>query len=80
MNNLAWIFNVGRGVQQILQMFGNRRNNRGGMMLSLLGLGMGAAAYGMTRRRRNGNAPQPAVQPIRNMVTVRPFGKYLQNR
>ncbi|WP_157812140.1 hypothetical protein [Alteribacter populi] len=35
-------------------MFGRRRNNNGNaLMLSLVGLGVGAAAYGLTRGRNN---------------------------
>ncbi|UCZ54413.1 DUF3918 family protein [Bacillus shivajii] len=38
-------------------MFGMRRNKRNGngLMMSLVGIGVGAAAYGMMRGRNNGN-------------------------
>ncbi|MGM0879311.1 MAG: hypothetical protein ACQEWV_32990 [Bacillota bacterium] len=52
MNNLRWLTSLFNG-RNNRWMFGNRRNNRG-MMLSLLGLGVGAATtYGMTRGRAN---------------------------
>lgn len=65
MNNIRWItglFNSGRRTQQY---FGNRRNNRGGMLLSLLGLGIGATVYSIVRGRDNGRM-QPMLQPIQN--------------
>lgn len=40
------------GRQNILPMFGRKRNNRGMIWASILGLGVSAAAYGFTR---NGN-------------------------
>jgi hypothetical protein len=49
-------------------MFGNRRNNRG-IILSLVGLGVGAATYGMTRGRgrdRDDRMTQITEQPIIN--------------
>lgn len=47
----------------ILNMFGKRRNNRGMIWASLLGLGVSAAAYGL-RRNRNTNI----LQPIQNVM------------
>lgn len=50
----------------ILNMFGKRRNNRGMIWASLLGLGVSAAAYGL-RKNRNMNIQQP-IQNIMNRV------------
>ncbi len=56
---LTTLFNFGRGNRW---MFG-KRNHRGMMWLSLLGIGLGGAwAYGMARDRRNGM--QAVVQPL----------------
>ncbi|TYR79462.1 hypothetical protein FZC66_15290 [Priestia megaterium] len=64
MNNLRWLtplFTVGRNNKWA---FGKKRNNRS-MLLSLLGLGVGAiATYGMTRGR--GNLASAAVQTMRS--------------
>ncbi|PAE33327.1 hypothetical protein [Bacillus sp. 7884-1] len=52
MNNwITALFKIGRR-QNILNMFGRRRNNRGILWASILGMGISAAAYGF---RRNSN-------------------------
>lgn len=54
------LFNLAKGNRWKIR---NRRNNRGMMWLSLLGVGLGGAwAYGMTRDRRNGI--RSMIQPI----------------
>jgi hypothetical protein len=66
MNYFRWIpavFNSGRRTQQL---FRARRNNRDGMLFSVLGLGIGAAAYSLIRRRENGM--QQMNQPITNFL------------
>jgi hypothetical protein len=56
LNNLRWItkFFNSRKNRQLLRMFGKRRNGRGMLWTSLLGLGASAAAYGFGRSRNNG--------------------------
>lgn len=51
------LFNTGRN-QPFLRMFGRRRNNRNGLWLSLLGLGIGAATFGLSRFQ-NGKMRRP---------------------
>ncbi|MFC0471453.1 hypothetical protein ACFFHM_13375 [Halalkalibacter kiskunsagensis] len=66
LNHIRWIrtvFNSGRRTQQL---FGARRNNRGGMLFSVLGLGIGATAYSLLRGRENGM--QQMNQPIPNFL------------
>ncbi|RBW68327.1 hypothetical protein [Bacillus taeanensis] len=79
MNNLRWLtalFNTGRRSQQVFQLFGNRRNNRGGMMLSLLGVGI--AAYSMTRGR-NREMMRAVIQPIQNRFNNRQMQNMMPN-
>ena len=57
------IFNTGRN-QPFFRMFGRRRNNRGGWWLSLLGLGIGAATFGLSRYQKNGKM----MRPIQNLM------------
>jgi hypothetical protein len=72
MNNwISAILNIGRG-QNMLKMFGRRRNNRGMMWASLLGLGVSAAAYGLGRNR-NSNMLRP-VQNVMNSIGTRTAG------
>lgn len=60
-------------------MFGKRRNNRG-MMISLLGLGVGAiTTYGMTRGRGSEMA-QTTVQPILSRINNRQIKSVLPNQ
>ncbi|MCL7749490.1 hypothetical protein [Halalkalibacter alkaliphilus] len=70
-NHIGWIrsvFNWGRRTQQI---FGDRRNNGGGLMFSILGIGIGAAAYSLLTNRENGI--QPLKQPISNFMKYNQF-------
>ncbi len=57
-------------------MFGRKRNNRGMMWASLLGVGVSAAAYGL-RRNRNSNMLRP-VQNVMNSILTRTGGQ-MQN-
>ncbi|MDQ0243382.1 hypothetical protein J2S09_000918 [Bacillus fengqiuensis] len=80
MNNFRWMtrfFNTKRS-RQLLNMFGRRRNNRGVMWASLLGIGASAAAYGLGRNRGNngmGSAIQNAVKNsgLNNLQRVVPM-------
>ncbi|KAB2332135.1 hypothetical protein F7731_17775 [Cytobacillus depressus] len=73
MNNwIQLLFRLGRR-QNLLNMFGRRRNNRGMMWASLLGLGASAAAYGLGRNRKN-NMQNP-VQNLMNNFQFRSAGQ-----
>ncbi|WP_017729356.1 DUF3918 family protein [Halalkalibacterium ligniniphilum] len=49
----------------LMNMLGfRRRSNRNGMMMSVLGLGLGAAAYRMIRGRNMNGATNSIMQPI----------------
>jgi hypothetical protein len=66
-NHIGWIrsvFNWGRRTQQI---FGARRNNGGGVMFSILGIGIGAVAYSLLTNREN------RLQPISNFINNNQF-------
>lgn len=78
-NWIANSFRIGRRSQQLVDIFGMRRNNnnnRNGIMMSLVGLGLGALAYGLMRGRNgNGNnqinsqiteSIQKSFDPVRN--------------
>lgn len=72
MNNwIPTLFNMGRR-QNILKMFGRRRNNRGMVWMSMLGLGISAAAYGL-RGNRNRNMLRP-VQNVMNNIRTQTAG------
>jgi hypothetical protein len=68
LNWITALFNIGRR-QNLLNMFGRRGNNRGIMWVSMLGLGVSAAAYGL-RRNRNRNMLSP-VQNLMNKFRFR---------
>ncbi|MGO4889487.1 hypothetical protein ACJ2A9_17200 [Anaerobacillus sp. MEB173] len=70
-NWLANSFRIGRRSQQLFDIFGMRRrnNNRNGMMMSIVGLGIGAAAYGLMRGR-NGNGRNQMMQPIQRSLNM----------
>ncbi|MBU8880873.1 hypothetical protein BGM26_18120 [Bacillus sp. FJAT-29790] len=73
MNNwIPLLFRIGRK-QNILNMFGRRRNNKGMMWASLLGLGVSAAAYGFGRNR-NKNKQNP-VQNLMNNFQFKNAGQ-----
>lgn len=63
-----WITNFFKtaGRQNILGMFGRRRNNRGMIWATLLGLGVSAAAYSF---RKNGNLRW--LNPVQNVMNNR---------
>jgi hypothetical protein len=72
MNNwIPTLFNLGRR-QNILKMFGRRRNNRGVIWASMLGLGITAVAYGL-RGNRNRNMLRP-VQNVMNNIRMQTAG------
>lgn len=67
---LNWItafLNTG-GRQNILKMFGMKRNNRGMLWVSLLGLGVSAAMFGFGRNQ-NRNLLQPFQNILNNIRT-----------
>ncbi|MGE6261033.1 hypothetical protein ACQKCU_24685 [Heyndrickxia sporothermodurans] len=71
MNNwITALFNT-RKRQNILSMFGRKRNNKGMMWISLLGFGISAAFYGF---RRNKNM----LSPIQNLINKSPLRKASQ--
>jgi hypothetical protein len=55
-------------------MFGGRRNNSGLIWGSLLGLGVSAAAYGLSR-----NQKRNMLLPFQNLINNSRFGKNVQN-
>ncbi|MBU8907409.1 DUF3918 family protein [Desertibacillus haloalkaliphilus] len=68
------LFNSGRGMQQMLETVGIREKNNNttrNIMLSVVGLGVGAAAYTMMRDRNN-NANnidmQQMIAPVQNAI------------
>ena len=72
MNNwIPALLNIGRK-QNIFKMFSRKRNNRGMLWASLLGLGVSAAAYGL-RRNQNRNMLRP-VQNVMNNIRTRTTG------
>lgn len=86
-NWIPLLFRIGRR-QNILNLFGRRRNNRGMMWTSLLGLVVSAAAFGIGRNR-NRNLLSPVqnfmnnirmrnASQMRNMSTLMEFSKELE--
>lgn len=71
-NWITALFNMG-GRQNILNMLGRRRNNRGMIWASLLGLGVSAAVYGL-RRTQNRNM----TNPLQNLMNNFRFNNALQ--
>ncbi|MDQ0213996.1 hypothetical protein J2S13_000391 [Oikeobacillus pervagus] len=66
MNN--WIktfFNMARK-QNMLNIFGRKRKNRGIFWTSLLGLGMSAAAFGLGKNRNPNTTQSQSIQNILN--------------
>ena len=73
MNNwISSLFNIGRR-QSPLNMFGRRRNNRGMIWGSLFGLGVSAAAYGLSRSRNRN-----MLAPVQNLMNNTRMGKNAQ--
>ena len=66
---------LGGMMQQMLEMAGmkKRRNNRN-IMLSIVGLGLGAAAVSMMRGRNMNNIMEPVKDAIGDMRMDRPIG------
>ncbi len=63
----------GKRTNQLLEMVGIRRrhNTRNGIMISILGLGLGAAAYGMMRGRNEQNDQtnrNNILQPVERLM------------
>jgi hypothetical protein len=71
-NRIPMLLNTGRR-QNMLKTFGRKRNNRGMMWASLLGLGVSAAAYGIGKNR-NSNMLRP-VQNVLNSIRTRTAGQ-----
>lgn len=66
MNNwITALFNMS-GRQNVLKMFGRRKNNRGMIWASLLGLGVSAAVYGL-RKTQIRNVPNPLQNLMGNL-------------
>lgn len=59
--------------QTLLNMFGRRRNNNGIMWASVLGLGISAAVYGLTRNQNRGTQ-----NPGQYLMNLFPMGKNVQ--
>ena len=79
MNILRWLTSLFIFSRSNKWIFGKGRSNRS-MMLSLLGLGVGAVAtYRMTRGRGN-NIAQAAVQPIQSRVNFKRLKNILPNQ
>jgi hypothetical protein len=57
---VLWMRNM---VMPFFNMFGKKRNNRGTMWISLLGVGISAAVFGLTRGKRKN-----IVQPFQEVV------------
>ncbi|XJZ28936.1 hypothetical protein ACF5W4_09180 [Bacillota bacterium Lsc_1132] len=84
MNNwLNALFNTGRR-QPLFNIFGKRRNNSGMVWGSLIGLGLSAAAFGLTRNRNRisfrpfqglMNNPQMGMVKNQNMAGLTEFAK-----
>ncbi|USK72002.1 hypothetical protein [Peribacillus asahii] len=76
MNNwISALLNIGMG-KNMLKMFGRKRNNRGMMWTSLLGLGVSAAAYGLGKNRnRNMQNPVEHVTNRSRTQTANPMLK-----
>lgn len=70
---MNWL--LGQVVQQVLQMVGmkKRRNNRS-LMLSIVGLGIGAAALSMMRGRNMNTMMDPITQAVGEMGIKNPLG------
>ncbi|WP_102275714.1 hypothetical protein [Cytobacillus massiliigabonensis] len=68
MNNwLAALFNT-MSKQNMMKMFGRKKNNKGIVMASLLGLGISAAAYGL-KRNQSSNMLRP-IQKVMNSMQM----------
>ncbi|MGE8205744.1 hypothetical protein ACQKP0_14400 [Heyndrickxia sp. NPDC080065] len=75
---IATLFNIG-GRNNFLKMLGIRRNNRGMMWMSLLGVGVSAAIFGLSRNRNKNmlgplqnfmkNSRMPNFGQMQNMAT-----------
>lgn len=67
-NWMTALFNIGRR-QNILNIFGRRRNNQGMLWVSILGLGISAAAYGL--RKNNAKNMLNSAQNLINNFRFR---------
>ncbi|MED3551996.1 hypothetical protein [Cytobacillus praedii] len=66
MNNwIAALFNT-MSKQNMMKMFGRKRNNKSIVWASLLGLGISAAAYGL-KRNQSSNMLRPIQKVLNNM-------------
>lgn len=55
-------------VKPIFNMFGNKRKSRGTMWLSLLGVGISAAVFGLSRVKRKNNIAVPFQDVIQSFT------------
>ncbi len=72
MNWLTTFFRTGRRPKQLLNMIGIRQRNntaRNSVVLSLLGAGIGAAAFGMLRGAGRNNATNGMMQPVKQAMS-----------
>lgn len=74
MRNLNnWITALLNISQPLLKTFQRRRNNRGMIWGSLLGLGVSAALYGISRNRNRN-----MLQPLQNLMNNTRMGTFLK--
>nr|WP_246869636.1 hypothetical protein [Priestia megaterium] len=69
-NWVTTLLNIGTS-KPFLNIVRRRRNNRGMMWGSLLGLGVSAAVYGLSRNRNN-----KGVQPLQNLMNNSRMGTF----
>ncbi|OIJ13420.1 hypothetical protein BKP37_10630 [Anaerobacillus alkalilacustris] len=74
MNWLFSSFRTGRGMQRMLEMMGmRRRQNNRGLMLSIVGLGLGAAAARMMRGRNMNDVMVPIKDKVQQIDIRNPI-------
>lgn len=74
MNWLFSSFRTGRGMQRMLEMMGmRRRQNNRGLMLSIVGLGLGAAAARMMRGRNMNGVMVPIKDKVQQIDIRNPI-------
>lgn len=61
---VLWMINM---MKPFFNMFGKRRKSRGAMWASLLGVGISAAVYGLTRGKRK-NITQPFQEVVQSFT------------
>jgi hypothetical protein len=68
-NWITTILNIGKS-KPFLNIFRRRKNNRGMMWGSLLGLGVSAAVYGLSRNKNRNR-----LQPLQNLINNSRMGQ-----